>query len=89
MSDEAYRASAVPQARHQLGRQERQSTQLDDHRRPQHRHRLAGAKRGWKVMKGQLLVVRHPLAVLRHQVGRPRFSCSDRALIALVASLIA
>jgi putative transposase len=55
-------------------------------------HRAFGllrlARRDAIAKDAEILVLCHQLAVLRRQVGRARFTWSDRALIALLAGLI-
>ncbi len=36
----------------------------------------------------EILILRHQLAILRQQVARPRFTWSERALVALLAGLV-
>jgi hypothetical protein len=46
---------------------------------------LVRSRRGLGVKDVELLVLRHELAVLRCQVGRPKLGMADRALLAAVA----
>ena len=51
---------------------------------------------GWLALLGrsgrskeiEILVLRHQLAVLQRQIGRPRLSWADRALISALARLL-
>ena len=47
---------------------------------------LVRSRRGPDVKDVELLVLRHELAVLRRQLGPPKFRMADRALLAAAAS---
>jgi putative transposase len=46
---------------------------------------LVRSRRGLDVKDMELLVLRHELAILRRQVGRPKLEMADRALLAAAA----
>jgi hypothetical protein len=47
---------------------------------------LVRSRRGLDVKDMELLVLRHELAILRRQVGRPKLGMVDRALLAAAAA---